>query len=82
VTASLVFGTLAQAGLAINASVPKEAMGVLEAIVILLVAAAAYQGKKRSQTQPGDGTGATEENTEENTEGNTKENAQTVEARA
>lgn len=40
--AALVFGTLAQAGLAINARVPKEAMGVLEALVILLVAAAAY----------------------------------------
>lgn len=41
VLAALVFGTLAQAGLAINARVPKEAMGVLEAVVILLVAAAA-----------------------------------------
>jgi simple sugar transport system permease protein len=40
--AALVFGTLAQAGLAINARVPKEAMGVLEALVILLVSAAAY----------------------------------------
>jgi simple sugar transport system permease protein len=41
VAAALVFGTLAQAGLAINARVPKEAMGVLEAVVIILVAAAA-----------------------------------------
>lgn len=43
VAAALVFGTLAQAGLAINARVPREAMGVLEAIVILLVAVAAAQ---------------------------------------
>jgi simple sugar transport system permease protein len=42
VLAALVFGTLAQAGLAINARVPKEAMGVLEAVVILLVASAAF----------------------------------------
>jgi simple sugar transport system permease protein len=38
VLASLLFGTLAQAGLAINARVPREAMSVLEAIVIVLVA--------------------------------------------
>jgi simple sugar transport system permease protein len=38
VLAALLFGTLAQAGLAINATVPKEAMSVLEAIVIVLVA--------------------------------------------
>jgi len=48
VAAALVFGTLAQAGLAINAQVPKEAMGVLEAVVIILVAAAAYQRKRRA----------------------------------
>jgi ABC-type uncharacterized transport system permease subunit len=46
VAAALAFGTLGQAGLAINASVPKEAMGVLEAVVIILVAAAAYRGKR------------------------------------
>ena len=46
VAAALVFGTLAQAGLAINASVPKEAMGVLEAVVILLVAAAAHARRR------------------------------------
>ena len=40
VASALVFGTLAQAGLTINAQVPKEAMNVLEAVVILLVAAA------------------------------------------
>ncbi len=47
VLAALVFGTLAQAGLAINARVPKEAMGVLEAVVILLVSAAAYAERQR-----------------------------------
>src|SRR5262249_52033941 len=40
VLAALFFGTLEQAGLAINARVPKEAMDVLEAAVILLVAIA------------------------------------------
>jgi len=48
ITAALVFGTLAQAGLAINASLPKEAMGVLEAVVILLVAAAAHTRRRRA----------------------------------
>lgn len=38
VLAAVLFGTLQQAGLAINARVPKEAMGVLEAVVIVLVA--------------------------------------------
>jgi simple sugar transport system permease protein len=38
VLAALLFGTLEQAGLAINAHVPKEAMNVLEAVVIVLVA--------------------------------------------
>ncbi len=51
VAAALVFGTLAQAGLAINASVPKEAMGVLEAVVILLVAAAAH-ARRRTAAPP------------------------------
>jgi simple sugar transport system permease protein len=41
VAAALLFGTLEQAGLAINARVPKEAMSVLEAVVIVLVAIAA-----------------------------------------
>lgn len=36
--AALLFGTLEQAGLAINATIPKEAMGILEAVVILAVA--------------------------------------------
>jgi len=38
VLAAVLFGTLQQAGLAINARVPKEAMLVLEALVIVLVA--------------------------------------------
>ena len=45
VLAALLFGTLAQAGLAINAAVPREAMGVVEAVVILLVAAVASAGE-------------------------------------
>jgi simple sugar transport system permease protein len=40
VLAALLFGTLQQAGLAVNARVPKEAMDVLAAAVILLVAVA------------------------------------------
>ena len=36
--AALVFGTLAQAGLVINAQVPKDAMGILEAVVIVAIA--------------------------------------------
>ncbi|HEY4116428.1 MAG TPA: hypothetical protein VGM56_01180 [Byssovorax sp.] len=39
VLAALVLGTLEQAGLAINAFVPKEAVSVLEAFVIVLMAA-------------------------------------------
>jgi len=45
VASALVFGTVAQAGLAINAQVPKEAMGVLEAAVIIFVALAARTHK-------------------------------------
>jgi simple sugar transport system permease protein len=40
VLAALLFGTLEQAGLAINARVPKDAMGMLEAVVIVVVALA------------------------------------------
>lgn len=47
IAAALVFGTLAQGGLAINAHVPREAMGVLEAVVIILVAAAAYRRSRQ-----------------------------------
>lgn len=45
VLAALLFGTLQQAGLAINATVPKEAMGVLEAVVIVLVAVSNQAGR-------------------------------------
>ncbi len=38
--AALLFGTLEQAGLAVNAKVPKDAMTLLEAVVIVAVAAA------------------------------------------
>ena len=40
VLAAILFGTLQQAGLAINAHVPKEAMDVLTAVAIVLVAVA------------------------------------------
>ncbi|MGK3986748.1 ABC transporter permease [Sorangium sp. So ce136] len=46
VLAAVLFGTLEQAGLAINARVPKEAMDVLEALVIILAAAAAGSGER------------------------------------
>lgn len=52
IAAALVFGTLAQAGLAINAQVPKEATGVLEAVVIILVAAAAYRRRTQVARPP------------------------------
>jgi len=54
--AALLFGTLAQAGLAINARVPRDAMGVIEAVVIVLMAAAAHasarQGASPSKPSP------------------------------
>jgi simple sugar transport system permease protein len=40
ILAAILFGTLQQAGLAINARVPKDAMSVLEAVVIVIVAVA------------------------------------------
>jgi simple sugar transport system permease protein len=43
VLAAVLFGTLQQAGLAINAHVPKEAMDVLTAAAIVLVAIANRQ---------------------------------------
>ncbi len=48
--AALLFGTLAQAGLAINAQVPREAMGVLEAVVIIVTALAARAGVSEPTT--------------------------------
>lgn len=53
--AALVFGTLAQAGLVINAQVPKEATGILEAVVIIAIAlasrAAIKDAAKRAATE-------------------------------
>jgi simple sugar transport system permease protein len=49
--AALLFGTLAQAGLAINAQVPREAMGVLEAVVIIGVALAARAASSDAQAR-------------------------------
>ena len=46
VLAAILFGTLQQAGLAINAHVPKEAMDVLTAVAIVLVAIANRVSKK------------------------------------
>ena len=46
VLAALLFGTLAQGGLAINAHVPKEAMDVLTAAAIVLVAIANRAGRR------------------------------------
>lgn len=46
VLAAVLFGTLQQAGLAVNARVPKEAMDVLAAAVILLVAVANRAAEK------------------------------------
>lgn len=48
VLAALLFGTLQQAGLAINAQVPREAMGMLEAVVIVAVALADRAWRKQA----------------------------------
>jgi simple sugar transport system permease protein len=50
--AALLFGTLAQAGLAINARVPRDAMGVIEAVVIVLMAAAAHASSTKQAPSP------------------------------
>jgi len=47
ILAALLFGTLSQGGLAINALVPKETMEVLQAVIILVVAAAAGYGSRQ-----------------------------------
>jgi general nucleoside transport system permease protein len=55
--AALLFGTLQQAGLAINAQVPREAMGMLEAVVIVAVALADRAWRKQAPLA-GDGVDA------------------------
>jgi simple sugar transport system permease protein len=52
VLAAILFGTLEQAGLAINAVVPKDAMIVLQAVVILLVATANAAVKPKASAAP------------------------------
>ncbi|HHH11749.1 MAG TPA: ABC transporter permease [Sorangium sp.] len=54
VLSALAFGTLAQAGLATNAQLPKEAMGILEAVVILFMAAATQRHRHRVAAAPPD----------------------------
>jgi general nucleoside transport system permease protein len=51
VLAAVLLGTLEQAGFAINARVPKEAMDVLEAVAILLVAVG-YRASARKPSAP------------------------------
>lgn len=53
VASAILFGTLEQAGLAINARVPKEAMSVLEALVIVLVAVAAHRARSAERAAEG-----------------------------
>ncbi len=54
VLAAILFGTLDQAGLAMNAVVPKDAMIVLQAVVILLVAIANGAIKPKASAAPQD----------------------------
>lgn len=64
VLAALLFGTLSQGGLAINALVPKDLVDVLQAVIILAVAAAAaasapaLRARLLEKTAAGDGGGA------------------------
>lgn len=51
VLAAVLFGTLQQAGLAINAHVPKEAMDVVTAAVIVLVAIANRAGVRTAKVE-------------------------------
>lgn len=61
VLAALLFGTLEQAGLSINATIPREAMGVLAAVVIVAVALAdrAARRESREVAAPAEPGGAT-----------------------
>lgn len=49
VLAALLFGTLEQAGLSINATIPREAMGMLEAVVIVAVALADRAARREAR---------------------------------
>ena len=51
VAAAVLFGALSQGGLAINAVVPKELVDVLQAVIILAVAAAASAGAKAAEAR-------------------------------
>src|SRR6185295_10408732 len=57
VLAAVLFGTLEQAGLAINARVPKEAMDVLTACAIVLVAVGNRAGKRSLRAEASDPSG-------------------------
>ena len=52
VLGAILLGTLEQAGFAINARVPKEAMDVLEAVAIVLVAVAYRASEQKSGSTP------------------------------
>lgn len=54
VLAAILFGTLEQAGLTLNAVVPKDAMLVLQAVAILLVASANDAEKLNASAAPDD----------------------------
>jgi simple sugar transport system permease protein len=47
IAAALLFGTLSQGGLAVNSLVPKELVDVLQAVIILAVAATAATMRRR-----------------------------------
>lgn len=49
VLAALLFGTLSQGGLAINALVPKEIVDILQAVIILAVVATSREARKALQ---------------------------------
>jgi simple sugar transport system permease protein len=51
--AALLFGTLAQGGLAANALVPKEIVEVLQALIILAVAATSSELRRLLASGPG-----------------------------
>ena len=46
ILAALLFGTLSQGGLAVNALVPKEIVDILQAVIILTVVAADRQVRR------------------------------------